>query len=262
MRTVSTVRSAAFFDLDKTIIATSSSAAFSQKFVDGGLVTRAQALRTAYAQFLFLIGGADEKQTARLRDALADLIKGWEVSKVKRIVAETVHDQIDPLVYREALELIKRHQANGREVVIVSASAADIVEPIAALLGADAVIASQLKTKKGFYTGDVTFYAFGDAKAESIRDMAERRGWDLSKSYAYSDSLTDAPMLDAVGFGFAVNPDRTMRKAAVHHGWGLLRFSTPVGLRSKQAARASIAGVVTVALIVAAVVAVVRASRR
>ncbi|GMA35268.1 HAD family hydrolase [Demequina litorisediminis] len=148
--------SAAFFDLDKTIIATSSSMAFSRSFYQGGLITRADALRTAYAQFLFLVGAADERQTNRLRDSLSDLIKGWEVAKVKQIVNETVHEHIDPVVYAEALELIQRHHANGRDVVIVSASVRDIVEPIAQILGADHVIASELKVKKGFYTGEVS----------------------------------------------------------------------------------------------------------
>ena len=81
---------AAFFDLDKTIIATSSSMAFSKSFYEGGLVTRTDAIRTAYAQFVYLVGGADARQTNRLRDALSDLIKGWEVKKVRAIVKDTL----------------------------------------------------------------------------------------------------------------------------------------------------------------------------
>ena len=124
-------RSAAFFDLDKTIIAKSSSMAFSKSFLEGGLLTRTKALRTAYAQFLFEVGGADERQTSRLRDALSELVAGWDVALVRAIVADTIHEHIDPIVYREALDLIRRHQANGRDVIIVSASAMEVVEPIA-----------------------------------------------------------------------------------------------------------------------------------
>ncbi|WP_084128770.1 HAD family phosphatase [Demequina sp. NBRC 110055] len=242
--------SAAFFDLDKTIIATSSSMAFSRSFYEGGLVTRADALRTAYAQFLFLVGAADERQTNRLRDSLSDLVKGWEVAKVTQIVNETVHEHIDPVVYAEALELIDRHHANGRDVVIVSASVRDIVEPIAQILGADHVIASELKVKKGHYTGEVSYYAYGEAKADAIRALAEEQGYDLRRSYAYSDSITDAPMLDAVGHGFTVNADRAMRKAAIAHGWGNLRFKRPVELRGRPSTRSTL----TVALAIAAVV--------
>ncbi len=253
--------SAAFFDLDKTIIATSSSMAFSRSFYEGGLVTRADALRTAYAQFLFLVGAADERQTNRLRDSLSDLVKGWEVAKVKQIVNETVHEHIDPVVYAEALELIDRHHANGRDVVIVSASVRDIVEPIAQILGADHVIASELKVKKGYYTGEVSYYAYGEAKADAMRALAEEQGYDLRRSYAYSDSITDAPMLDAVGHGFTVNADRTMRKAAISHGWGNLRFKRPVELRSHPSTRSTLAVGLAIAAVVVGVVLLSRAGR-
>ena len=162
---------AAFFDLDKTIIATSSSSAFGRSFLDEGLLTRADALRAAYAQFLFQVGGADERQTSRLRDALSELIEGWDVATVRRIVAETLHEHIDPVVYAEALELIRRHQDNGRDVIIVSASVVDVVQPIADLLGADGIIASELETDGGRYTGNVTRYVFGQAN-EVRRDRA------------------------------------------------------------------------------------------
>ncbi|GIG53836.1 HAD family hydrolase [Demequina activiva] len=254
-------RSAAFFDLDKTIIATSSSMAFSRPFYDGGLITRSHALRTAYAQFLFLVGGADERQTTRLRDSLSDLIKGWEVAKVRQIVQETVHEHIDPVVYDEALALIRRHQQNGRDVVIVSASARDVVEPIAQLLGADAVVASELEVKKGFYTGEITFYAYGEAKADAVRALAEDKGYDLSRSFAYSDSITDTPMLDAVGHGFVINPDRQLRAAAAHHGWGALRFKKPVGLHSGPSTRSTVATVLVAAAVVAGIILLARAGR-
>ncbi|WP_062518362.1 HAD family hydrolase [Demequina gelatinilytica] len=250
MEATGSPRSAAFFDLDKTIIARSSSMAFSRSFFEGGLITRTKALRTAFAQFLFEVGGADERQTSRLRDALSELVAGWDVAHVEGIVAETLHEHIDPIVYREALDLIHRHQANGRDVVIVSASAYQVVEPIARLLGADAVVASRMEVADGRFTGEISSYAYGPAKAEAIRDLAREHGYDLSRSYAYSDSITDAPMLDAVGHGFAVNPDRTMRRAARRHGWGMLVFRRPVGLRSHARTRpAVVVGIVAVALV-------------
>lgn len=242
--------SAAFFDLDKTIIAKSSSMAFSRSFLEGGLLTRTKALRTAYAQFLFEVGGADERQTNRLRDALSELVAGWDVAHVQAIVAETIHDHIDPIVYQEALELIRRHQANGRDVVVVSASAALVVEPIAELLGADAVIASRMEARDGLLTGEISFYAYGPAKAEAMVALANERGYHLESSYAYSDSITDGPMLDAVGHGFAVNPDRAMRREAHRRGWGVLTFRRPVGLRRRDRGRP-----VAVTLIALAVVA-------
>lgn len=223
--------------------------AFSKSFYEGGLITRTKALRTAYAQFLYQVGGADDRQTTRLRDALSELVTGWDVAQVREIVAETVHEHIDPLVYQEALDLIRRHQANGRDVIIVSASATEIVEPIADLLGADGVIASRMAAKKGVLTGEISFYAYGTAKADAMVALANRDGYDLERSYAYSDSITDAPMLNAVGHGFAVNPDRTMRRAAHEYGWGILLFRRPVGLRHEGAARPVIVAVIAVAAV-------------
>lgn len=254
--------SAAFFDLDKTIIATSSSAAFSRPFMREGLVTRTDAVRAAYAHFLFSVGGADERQTSRLRDALSELVKGWDVAKVTDIVSETVHELIDPVVYQEALALIRRHQENGREVVIVSASGAELVAPIAELLGAEHWIASHMEIKDGTYTGEITFYAYGQNKAVAMRTMAAERGYDLDSSYAYSDSITDAPMLSAVGHGFVVNPDRGLRRAAAKNGWGVLYFRKPVALRQADAKGSAIATVAFVTLGVVIGVLIMRAARR
>lgn len=253
---------AAFFDLDKTIITTSSSMAFSRPFFEGGLLTRTNALRTAYAQFLFQIGGADERQTTRLRDALSELIQDWEVAKVEEIVAETIHDYIDPVVYDEALELIELHHRFGRDVVVVSASAYEVVKPIADMLGADGVIASRMEVKDGKYTGEITFYAYGETKATAIRDMAADRGYDLYQSYAYSDSITDAPMLSVVGHGYAVNPDRGMRREAAEQGWGTLRFKKPVGLRSGASTGSVAVGAAILAVAVVATLLIARSVRR
>lgn len=115
-------RTAAFFDLDKTIIATSSAAAFSAPFYRGGLISRTAALRSAYAHFLFMMGGASESQTERLRANLSTLVTGWPVEQVTAIVADTLHQYIDPVVYAEALDLIDAHRSAGRDVIIVSAS--------------------------------------------------------------------------------------------------------------------------------------------
>ncbi|WP_273653745.1 HAD family hydrolase [Cellulomonas fimi] len=240
---------AAFFDLDKTIIATSSATAFSRPFMAGGLLTRRSVLRTAYAQFLYLVGGADEAQTERLRAQLSRMVTGWDVAQVSSIVAETLHESIDPAVYAEAVALIEEHHEAGHDVVIVSASGSEIVEPIAAVLGADHVIATRMGVRDGRYTGDIDFYAYGENKATAIRELAEARGYDLASSYAYSDSITDMPMLAAVGHGFAVNPDRALRRVAAERGWGTLSFSRPVALFSLP--RPSGRTVVTAAVLVA-----------
>ena len=226
-------RTAAFFDLDKTIIAKSSTLAFSRSFYQGGLINRRTVLRSAYAQFVYLVGGADHDQMERMRAYLSSMATGWDVEQVKVIVAETLHQLINPLIYDEAATLIEEHHLAGRDVVIVSTSGAEVVEPIGLMLGADHVIATRMVVEDGKYSGDIEYYAYGETKAEAIRELAATQGYDLSRSYAYSDSATDLPMLEAVGHAHAVNPDRTLRREALARGWPILDFHRPVRLKQR-----------------------------
>lgn len=227
-------RPAAFFDLDKTIIAKSSALAFSRPFYAGGLLNRRSVLRSTYAQFVFLLGGADHDQMEKMRQFLSQMVTGWQVETVREIVADTLHNIVDPLVYDEAVTLIEEHQLAGRDVIIVSASGTEMVEPIGELLGVDAVIASRLSIEDGRYTGGIDFYAYAENKAAAIGDLADQRGYDLARSYAYSDSITDVHMLEAVGHPHAVNPDRELRRAARERGWPVLVFSRPVALGARM----------------------------
>jgi HAD superfamily hydrolase (TIGR01490 family) len=226
------VRSAAFFDLDKTIIARSSTLAFSKPFQAGGLISRRAVLRSAYAQFVYLVGGADHDQMEKMRAFMSQLVAGWDVATVREIVADTLHNTVGPLVYDEAVSLIEEHKLAGRDVVIVSTSGTEVAEPIGAMLGADMVVATRLEEADGRYTGNIEYYAYAEEKARAILELAEQRGYDLEGCYAYSDSITDAPMLDVVGHANAVNPDKELRKLATAKGWPILVFTKPVALRS------------------------------
>jgi HAD superfamily hydrolase (TIGR01490 family) len=223
-------RSAAFFDLDKTVIAKSSALAFGRPFYRDGLIGRRDMIKAAYAQLMFRIGGADEQQMARIRDAAAQLCKGWRVEQVRQIVNETLDELINPYVYAEAAALIVEHRSVGRDVVLVSSSGDEMVRPIGELLGITDIIATRMVVEDGRYTGEVEFYAAGANKAAAVRELAAKRGYDLADSYAYSDSISDVPLLAAVGHPTAVNPDRALRRLAAERDWPTLAFRHPVPL--------------------------------
>jgi HAD superfamily hydrolase (TIGR01490 family) len=227
-------RPAAFFDLDKTIIAKSSTLAFGRPFYQSGLLNRRAVLRSAYAQFVFALAGADEDQMDRMRDYITAMCTGWDVAQIREIVNETLHDIIDPIVYDEAVERIQQHKSAGQDVVIVSSSGEEVVGPIGAMVGADYVLATRMVVSDdGKYTGEIERYVYGPEKAEAVRELAAERGYDLAASYAYSDSITDLPLLEEVGHPTAVNPDRALRKIAVERGWPILTFANGVPLRER-----------------------------
>ncbi|KAA0024454.1 HAD-IB family hydrolase [Antrihabitans cavernicola] len=232
-------RIAAFFDLDKTVIAKSSTLAFSKPFFDQGLLNRRAVLKSSYAQFLFLLSGADHDQMERMRAHLANMCTGWDVEQVKSIVAETLHDIVDPLIFAEAADLIADHRIRGHDIVVVSASGEEVVAPIAEALGATHTAATRMVAKDGKYTGELEFYCYGEGKVEAMKQLADTENYELSRSFAYSDSITDLPMLEAVGHPTAVNPDRGLRKEAAGRGWPILTFSNPVSLRARIQAPSS-----------------------
>lgn len=226
---------AAFFDLDKTVIAKASMVAFGRPFYREGLISRRHVVRALYGQLVYMHLGASEQKLARIRESVLRLTRGWEQERVRRIVRETLEDVVEPIVYAEAADLIAEHRAAGRRVFIVSASPSELVEPLAEYLGADEAIASRAEVDdEGRYTGEMAFYAYGPYKVDAMEEIAAREGIDLAASYAYSDSYTDAPMLEAVGHPVAVNPDRDLLKLAREREWEVRHFTRPVPLRTRR----------------------------
>jgi HAD superfamily hydrolase (TIGR01490 family) len=220
-------RVAAFFDLDKTILAASSTFALGRGFRRRGMVPPHTAARSMYAHASYMLRGADHVQMERMRELLSELVTGWETDVVAEVVTEALEEVLVPLVFPEAAELIRWHQQFGRDVVIISSGAEEIVRPIGDRLGVDHVVGSRMEVVDGRYTGVIDFYAYGAHKADALRALAEQHGYDLAASYAYSDSATDLPMLSAVGRPHAVNPDRQLTAHAETHGWPVLHFAAP-----------------------------------
>lgn len=230
-------RVAAFFDLDKTIIATSSAYAFGREFMHNGLITHTEALQLSLAKASYMLAGHSSEHMDATRDQLAAMVAGWSVQKVHDIAVETMHTVVTPTIYAEARDLIAAHRAQGHEVVIISASASVLVKPIAEELGIEHVVATELAEEDGRFTGEILFYCKGAAKAEALERMAQKLGVNKDASYAYSDSATDIPMLKQVGHPVAVNPDRLLKKHAADNGWETRTFKDPVPLFTPPSAR-------------------------
>jgi HAD superfamily hydrolase (TIGR01490 family) len=227
--------SAAFFDLDKTIIAKSSVLAFGRPFYREGLLSRRSIVKSLYAQVVFMLVGADEEKMEKLRVAMSAMTRGWNRDHVASIVRDTLTDVIEPIIYAEALELFDEHHAAGREVVIVSSAPMEVVKPLSEFLGADDAIGTRAALDAdGNYTGELEFYAYGARKAEAVRLLAAREHINLAMSYAYSDSITDLPMLEVVGHPVAVNPDKELARIARERDWEVREFERPVRLRDRM----------------------------
>lgn len=258
---------AAFFDLDKTVIAKASMLAFGPPFYKEGLISRRTAIRTAYAQLIYRHLGANDRKLARLRETVLDLTKGWDQNKVTQIVTKTLLDIVEPLIYKEALDLMDFHRNAGRLIYLVSASPIEILAPLGDFLNVDGVIGSKSRIDpEGRYTGEMEFYAYGQYKVEAMLELAEKEGLSLTDCYAYSDSYTDIPMLEAVGHPVAVNPDRVLTKRAREKGWEIVSFSKPVHVKDANTkvgkAQAVTAGAAALAVASLATGAAIRRQRR
>jgi len=219
------VQSAAFFDLDRTLIRRSSVLALAPSFRARGLISRIDLAKSAFWQLLFAARGASAE---RVRSAAEDgmkILDGFSVEELQALVGDAMEPVLRPLVYAEPLHLVQHHRARGERVYIVSATLQEIVDHIADDLGFDGAIGSTCEIVDGRYTGRTLRAAHGEGKARALRELAADDGLDLESSTAYSDSYSDVPFLEAVGHPVAVNPDRRLKSIARTRAWPTIRFS-------------------------------------
>lgn len=229
---------AAFFDLDKTIIAGSSTLAFSGPLRARGLIGRRALVRSGYAQLRLMVSGADALFMDRMREQISALCTGWDAAAVRSVIEESLAEVLVPMIYPEAAALVEQHRTAGHPVALISASGMEMVSPVAGALGAQHCVATRMAVADGLYTGEIEFYCYGEGKATAARELAALHGYRLEHCHAYSDSITDLPLLEAVGHPHAVNPDRELRAVAIERGWPVLDFVAPVRLRSRITDRA------------------------
>jgi HAD superfamily hydrolase (TIGR01490 family) len=227
---------AAFFDLDRTLMEGSSAFQFGRAAYKAGLLARRQLISDGWANLRFRLRGSTDERTHALRDRISASLTGTRVRDMQRLGPDVLA-RILPRIYPRMLALAYEHQDAGRRVYIFTAASQELAEVLAHVLTFDGGIGSQFSTvEDGVFTGQPTgLFIYGADKARAIKRLADEEGIDLSRSYAYSDSASDLPMLRAVGHPVAVNPDKELLAEAREHGWEVLRFER-LGRRLKTSA--------------------------
>lgn len=215
---------AAFFDLDKTLIEGSSGVHFARAAYRSGVIGRRQLATDLWANVKFRLRGSTDEASERIRQRVLDSIAGTPVKELQRLGPEILAGVL-PRIYPEVLRAAYAHQDAGRPAFIVTAASQEMAELMAHVLVLDGGIGTRSEIKDGVYTGKADGpFTYRSGKAEAIRQVAAEQGFDLSASYAYSDSESDLPMLTAVGHPVAVNPDTALARIARENGWQIMRF--------------------------------------
>jgi HAD superfamily hydrolase (TIGR01490 family) len=249
--------SAAFFDLDRTLIAGSSAFVFAAAARRAGLLSSGQLARDGWSALLFKVRGASDDKSTAVRDRVLGAVTGMRQDDVMALNADVLPRLLDK-IRPEARRLLDLHRHAGRATYIVSASPIEIVEPLATTLGMTGGIGTRSIVADGCYTGALDGpFCYGPGKVEAMERLARWEGLDLAQCYAYSDSASDLPMLEAVGHPVAVNPDGPLERHARVHGWPIVHFSQ----RTRAVIRRAAAGVAATALTVAGFAGGVRYAR-
>jgi HAD superfamily hydrolase (TIGR01490 family) len=216
---------AAFFDLDKTLMQGSSAFQFARAVREAGMMSRRRLAADAIANMRFRLRGASDDESEALRNRIAASLEGIRVKDMERLGVRVMH-RILPRLYPQMLTIAYGHQDDGRPAYVVTAAANDMAVLLARVMTFDGALGSHLsEIEDGVYNGRPTgTFMYKRAKAVAITEMAASEGFDLADSYAYSDSISDLPMLEVVGHPVAVNPDSALAAVARDRGWEVLRF--------------------------------------
>jgi HAD superfamily hydrolase (TIGR01490 family) len=234
-------REAAFFDLDRTLMAGSSGMHFARAAFRTGMVSRSLLAKWGVEHLRFRLRGSTDERTAQVLSQVKDLLAGVPERHIERMAPELLAGVL-PRIYPQMLEEVRAHQDAGRATFIVSAAGNGLVEILAQVLAMDGGIGTRYEVGEGgLLTGRIVEpFVYGAGKVQAMEDFAARHGIELADSWAYSDSASDLPMLRAVGNPVAVNPDPELGAVAAAEGWRVMRFE-------KLGRRLAIAGATVVA---------------
>jgi len=218
-------KAAAFFDVDNTILRGSSSYLFGKSAFERNFFSRKDFWSFAWHQFRFIWRGENNNVLASLKDRALLLIAGHRVKDIEELVEEVYERHIRLKLWPETVRLAKDHMAEGREVWLVTAAPQELGNVIARRLSLTGAIGTKVGRKNGILTGDLDGKpVHGPNKRTAIKALAKTRNLSLRKSYAYSDSHNDLPMLTAVGHPVAVNPDKILTRYAKAADWPIYDF--------------------------------------
>ncbi len=216
---------AAFFDVDNTILRGSSSFLFGKAAFKRGFFSRQDFWRFAWQQARFIARGETATTVDQIKDRALGLIEGHKAADLAALTDVVYENFISPKLWPETVRIAKQHIQEGREVWLVTATPQEIAEVIAERLGLTGGLGTLIERKDGILTGKLVGKPLhGKAKRKAIRALAKERNISLKRSYAYSDSVNDLPMLTSVGHAIAINPDKELAKYAKAADWKILDF--------------------------------------
>ena len=217
-------RSAAFFDLDRTLMAGSSGWYFVRAAYEHGIIDRRRLAGDMLDALKFRLWGSTDAGTAKVRARMGTYLSGVRQRDLRRM-APRVLAGVLPRLYPQMLDVAYAHQDAGRPIYICTAASHEMASLLSLVLSFDGGIGSRSEVLDGVYTGrEGGLFTYREGKAQAIAELAERKGFELAQCYAYSDSESDLPMLRAVGHPVAVNPDSTLSRIAREEGWEVLSF--------------------------------------
>ena len=217
---------AAFFDVDNTLVRGSTLYFLGRGMYQRGYFTKADISRFVVANLRFRMTGTEKQDVIdRFQKAATDFVGGHKVSDILALGEEIYDEYVSPKLWERTCEIAREHLARGEDVWLVTAAPQDMANIIAQRLGLTGAIGSKVVKDNGIYTGELDGKLLhGSEKAVAIRDLAQERGYDLQECYSYSDSHNDLPLLTAVGYPSAINPDAILRIKALAEGWPVHDF--------------------------------------
>ncbi|MEY4990227.1 MAG: hypothetical protein RIS08_453 [Actinomycetota bacterium] len=216
---------AAFFDVDNTLVRGSTSILFGKVAFTGGTIKRRDIWRFMFEQMMFIRRGENNEKMADFKDRALSLTKGHSVEELLSLMDVVYKNEIQPRLWPETVAAAKEHLAAGREVWLLTAAPVELAEAIARDIGATGALGTIVGHKDGVLTGELIGEPLhGKAKRKAAEKLAKDRGISLERSWAYSDSYNDLPLLSSVGHPVAVNPDKILTRHAEAAGWEIMKF--------------------------------------